>query len=86
MYKKIISIVFIIFLFNSILISQESEQKAVPLSIGLYAGFNINLHSPSFNYKSDLFFDENSTGIGAALGFTGLLPINHIFVISGKIG
>jgi outer membrane protein OmpA-like peptidoglycan-associated protein len=71
-------------------ISQDNSKRIVPLSLGLYTGINMNMHSPAFNYPKDsnfvIPFDNNSTGLGFAIGFLGLFPINDMFVISGKIG
>ncbi len=67
----------------------QAKPKAVPPSVGLYGGLNLNLHSPSFEYEfetSHVVFDENGSGVGATFGFTGLLPFDSVFVLSGYIG
>lgn len=86
--KKIICLIFILSVYcnNSIYAQNDVE---VPLSLGLYAGLNVNMHSPDFIYNisgSDINFNNSATGFGGALGFTGLYPISNMFIISGKLG
>ena len=86
MFKKTILIIIVILFTTTLTFAQAEKVKAVPFSIGLYAGLNMNMHSPSFNYMNQVKFDNNATGLGAVLGFTGMYSINDIFVISGKLG
>ena len=72
--------------------SQEKDLK-VPMAIGFYGALNFNMHSPSFTVKDAINnnitiakFDENSTGIGGAVGAMFNYPLNNTFVLSGRLG
>lgn len=83
MLKNLILVLF--FLSFLITFAQNSSEKTIPISVGLYGGINFNLHSPNFNYN-DLIFNKNSSGIGANLGFKAIFPINSNFLIAGNLG
>ena len=71
---------------------QEQSKKELPISLGIYGGININMHSPSFLYPlpnvsgRSVMFDGSATGIGMNAGFIANFPINEMFIISGRIG
>ncbi len=86
--KKIIYLSLVIAILSVINLFAQTE-RIVPTSLGIYAGMNVNMHSPSFLYDNngtDINFNNSATGFGGALGFTGLIPISKMFVIAGKIG
>ncbi|MFH1049996.1 MAG: OmpA family protein [bacterium] len=86
--KKTIYLIIVITILSVINLSAQTE-RIVPTSLGIYAGMNVNMHSPNFVYpleQNNVGFNNSATGFGGALGFTGLIPINNMFVISGKIG
>ncbi|MCK5742644.1 MAG: PorT family protein, partial [Chlorobi bacterium] len=86
---------FKLFLLSALLISislfysATAEEKAVLPSVGIYAGLNINMHGPSFNYVLDpneINFKDNSNGFGGNIGIIALYPLNNIYVLSGRLG
>lgn len=70
--------------------SFADDDISIMSAVGLYGGFDINMHSPSFIYPIDnltkILFDNNSTGTGADLGFVGIYPLNNILALSGRFG
>jgi len=89
-----LKILTVLMLILAVLTKTTAEDYQVPLSIGAYAGLNFNMHSPNFAYQttsavagpSALFFDKSSTTSGLAIGGIFLIPLNNIFVLSGRIG
>lgn len=70
----------------------DLENKTMPINLGIYGGANFNLHTPSFTYglgnvlDRDVYFDESAMGLGLNIGFIANIPINDMFVISGRVG
>ena len=86
--KKLLCFISAIAIIFSLSVSAQTE-RVVPPSLGIYAGLNVNMHSPDFIYpieSNEMNFNNSATGFGGALGFTGFLPITNMFVLSGKIG
>jgi outer membrane protein OmpA-like peptidoglycan-associated protein len=67
-----------------------AKDKTILPSVGIYAGLNINMHGPSFNYllldQTEINFKDNSNGFGGNIGIIALYPLNDIFVLSGRLG
>lgn len=71
-----------------------AEQKDInlPLSIGLWGGLGMNMHSPSFSFTgipgpvTPVTFDVNKTSLGLNIGALINIPIDRIFTFSGRLG
>lgn len=77
--------------------ANAQTSKVIPLNYGLYGGVNVNMHSPDFDYiladpnltelvLTELIFTENATSFGLNFGFIINVPIDDIFVFSGRLG
>lgn len=88
-----------ILLLISFELSAQGTKKDIPFNLGIYGGLNFNFHTPSFNYgvydltnPLDPFFvgnmthRSNATSIGGNFGIIANIPLDNMFVISGRLG
>lgn len=87
-FRFIVPILFAI-LFSA---SANSQDKLnMPINIGIFGGFGLNMHQPSWADVGSLTgepipFNQSSTGLGYFGGIIGNFPINDIFTISARLG
>lgn len=87
--KITISIIAILIVSCTMLFSQD-DNFIMPSNIGIYAGLNFNMHTPSFNTIFPLGypvnFNENKTSLLFSAGIIGNFPLNETFILSGRLG
>lgn len=90
--KKILAFIFIAAL--SLQVMEAQTAKKMPFNLGLYGGLNFNMHNAQFTtnlYNSPLVvvpvtFDGSSTTLGGNFGLIANIPLDEMFVISGRFG
>lgn len=75
---------------------QKADDKLIMQpAIGLYGGLNINMHSPSFSYVTNVNdpllravypFTKSKTELGMNIGLIGYIPLSEMFTISPRLG
>lgn len=63
----------------------------MPINIGIFGGFGLNMHQPSWTDVGSqtgepIPFNQSSTALGYFGGIIGNFPINDIFTISARLG
>ncbi|MBE2189423.1 MAG: OmpA family protein [Desulfobulbaceae bacterium] len=77
------------FVFTSRTFSQEKE---IPFNIGIFGGLNFNMHSPDLTGVSvdppfvPIRYKDNQTSLGGHFGLIANIPVNHMFIITGRLG
>lgn len=92
--KKTIIAGFVLILLLTATIKSFAQEYTRPVSLGIYGGLNYNMHSPDFTYnindinnnRHDLSYNKNTNSLGFNLGGIINIPINNMFVISGRLG
>lgn len=92
---KRVLVVFLIAIFGTSLFAQQSK-KDIPFQLGLYGGLNFNFQTPDFVYGvidnnsgswvGNMAHRSNATTLGGNFGLIANIPLNNMFVISGRIG
>lgn len=71
-----------------------SQENEIPLNIGIYGGLNFNMHTPNltgvyvdeFGQVFPIRYKDNEIGLGGNFGLIANIPLNHMFVITGRLG
>jgi outer membrane protein OmpA-like peptidoglycan-associated protein len=63
-----------------------SQEKEIPMNIGIYGGLNLNMHSPDFEAVLPAKVNKSATTFGGNFGGIGNFPIDNTFVITGRLG
>ncbi|PKL85272.1 MAG: hypothetical protein CVV22_09045 [Ignavibacteriae bacterium HGW-Ignavibacteriae-1] len=77
------------FVFTSKTFSQEDE---IPFNIGIFGGLNFNMHSPDMTFGAvndplaTIRYKDNQTSLGGHFGLIANIPVNHMFIITGRLG
>ncbi|HRP02359.1 MAG TPA: OmpA family protein [Candidatus Kapabacteria bacterium] len=91
--KKVVLLILLVVL--SLNLNAQQKKKDIPFNIGLYGGLNFNFHTPDFGYGvialdgtwvGNMTHRSNATSIGANLGLIANIPLDNMFVISGRLG
>lgn len=88
--KHLLVTVLIMICSSLTLFSGETGNYTKHTNIGLSAGLNINMHSPSFSYPDtdglgSLDFKDNANGLDFFFGFKYNAPITEDYIFSGRL-
>ena len=75
----------LIFLSTQSQAQDSNPDMHIPFSLGLYGGFNLNMHNPNLPDSIPLF-DVPTNSLTGHVGAIALFPINNTFVISTRFG
>ena len=88
-----------ILLLISCKLSAQETKKDIPFNLGIYGGLNFNFHTPNLTYGvynvndpfnpffvGNMTHRSNSTSIGGNFGIIANIPLDNMFVISGRLG